>query len=46
MYLPAIVGADSLENLRKQADIMGTYILGESTDWYEVMAVHSVEIPT
>jgi hypothetical protein len=45
-YLPAIMGADSLENLRKQADIMGTYILAESTDWYEVMAVHSVDIPT
>ena len=46
LYLPAIIGADSLENLRKQADLMGNYILGESTDWYEVMAVHSVDIPT
>ena len=46
LYLPAIMGADSLENLRRQADIMGNYILGESTDWYEVMAVHSVDIPT
>jgi hypothetical protein len=46
MYLPAIMGADSLKNLREQADVMGNYILGESTDWYEVMAVHSVEIPT
>jgi hypothetical protein len=45
-YLPAIKEAESLEVLRKKANILGNYILGETTDWYEVMAVHSVDIPT
>lgn len=45
-YLPAIMEAASLRELRRQADALGHYILGESTDWYEVMAVHSVDIPT
>ncbi len=46
LYLPAIMEAESLPELRRQADLLGRYVLGEATDWYEVMAVHATDIPT
>lgn len=46
VYLPAIMAVGTMQNLHEQADTIGNYILGESTDWYELMAIHSVDIPT
>jgi hypothetical protein len=46
VHLPAITAASSLRELRRQADIVSRYMLSEATEWYTVMAVHSVEIPT
>jgi hypothetical protein len=45
-YLPAISGAADIPELRDQAHELVRYMLGEATEWYEVMAVHSVDVPT
>jgi hypothetical protein len=46
LYYPAIMEASTLPDLRRQAEVLARYILGEATDWYEGMAVHSTDIPT
>lgn len=44
-YLPAIGRVASLSDLRAQADILGSFMLAEATDWYAVLATHADEIP-
>jgi len=44
-YLPTISRADDIPELRDQAHNLVRYMLGGATEWHEVMAVHSVDVP-
>jgi hypothetical protein len=45
-FLPAISDADDIRELHSHTHELVRYMLGEATEWYEVMAVHSVDVPT
>jgi hypothetical protein len=45
-HLPAISAAEDVRKLRGLARQLVHYMISEATEWYEVMAVHSVDVPT